>query len=207
MVFDTTGDAEKVLRITETQAPRPGPREVLVQVAARPIQPANLSFIRGRYRVQPGFPQIAGLEGAGVIVEPDTSAVSRGTPVAIRCPGTWAEFAAVPITRVIEIPPDVTDEPACQISLNPVTAWAQLKEAGAQSGDCVLLTAATSTVSNIVSANARLRVIRVIGLVRGNASEATSRCTADHVLSMNRPALLSEIQEVVGGSRVMALAR
>ena len=90
----------------------------------------------------------------------DGTAIKSGLRVASLCPGTWAECAAVPSNRFFEVPPDVSDEAACQISLNPATAWALLEESGAASGDWMLVTATTSTVSNIVGAVAHRRGIR-----------------------------------------------
>jgi hypothetical protein len=58
----------------------------------------------------------------------------------------------VPSARLIEVPPEITDEVDCQTSLNPVRAWALLQESRARSGDWILVTAATSTASNIVGA-------------------------------------------------------
>ena len=67
IVFDATGVPETVLRVEETAKPTPKPNEVLVRVASSPIHPADLAFIRGLYRIRPSFPQIAGLEGTGIV--------------------------------------------------------------------------------------------------------------------------------------------
>ena len=68
IVFDRAGEPGDVLRLVERAVPEPVGDQVLVKVAARPIHPADLAFIRGQYRVRPQFPQSAGLEGAGVVV-------------------------------------------------------------------------------------------------------------------------------------------
>ena len=184
VVFDRPGDPFDVLRVADIDAPAAD--GVLVRVAARPIQPADWAFIRGQYRLRPALPQTARLEGAGVVVQ-------TGARVAFRWPGAWAEFAAPPAGRLIAVPADIPDEMACQVSLNPVTAWALLREAAAGPGDWVVLTAAASTVSNLVGAIARRRGIRVIGLVRGDAGAASARCTADHVLSSDAPSVAAAV--------------
>lgn len=61
IVFESAGEPEQVLRLGEVPEPEARGEELLVSVAARPIHPADLSFIRGQYRIRPSFPQVAGL--------------------------------------------------------------------------------------------------------------------------------------------------
>ena len=67
IIFEQAGRAEEVLAVRDMPSPVPGRGQVLIQVAARPIQPADFLFIEGRYRIKPAFPQVAGLEGVGTI--------------------------------------------------------------------------------------------------------------------------------------------
>lgn len=206
LIFNQAGEPANVLTYTEVAAPTAGDQTVLVKVAARPIHPADLAFIRGQYRVRPAFPQIAGLEGAGIVVEsPKDSLFTRGMRVAFRSPGTWAEFAAVPAERLIAVPDAITDEVACQVSLNPLTAFGLLDEAAVKAGDWIMLTAAASTVSNLVASIAQARGVKVIGLVRGSAAEAKTRSRADRIFSVSDPDLTAAIDAVTGGRRIEAL--
>jgi NADPH:quinone reductase-like Zn-dependent oxidoreductase len=195
ILFGKAGEPVDVLRFEDVADPRISDGHVLVKVACRPIHPADLAFIRGQYRVRPNLPQVAGLEGAGVIVGSQAgSTFVTGSRVAFRHPGSWAELACVPLERLIAVPPGVTDEAACQISLNPMTALGLLDQAKAAPGDWILLTAATSTVANLVASIARRRGINVIGLVRGDAADNKSRTLADHVISTSDPDLASKIK-------------
>jgi NADPH:quinone reductase len=191
LVFNETGEPPAVLQLVDLPRPQPRPGEVLVKIMARPIHPADLAFIRGQYRLRPVYPQVAGLEGAGLVVGGAT--LAPGTRVAFRWPGSWAEFAAVPLERIIAVPADISDEAASQISLNPITAWALLDEAQVTQGDTILLTAATSTVSTLVTAIARRRGIEVVGLVRGDAARAATRSKADRLLSSDDPELADKV--------------
>lgn len=180
IIFDRAGEPEQVLRLGDVPVPEPRGGELLLKVGARPIHPADLSFIRGQYRVRPAFPQVAGLEGVGVVVDRGpTASFAPGTRVAFRWPGAWAEVTAVPEYRLIPVPDDVPDPVGCQFSLNPLTAWALLDEAEVKQGDWVLMTAGASTVSNLVAAVARARGIHTIGLVRGAAQAAALGSGAD----------------------------
>ena len=65
IVFEAAGGPAQVLTYMDMPTPQAEGQNVLVKVAARPIHPADMAFIRGLYRVKPAFPQVAGLEGAG----------------------------------------------------------------------------------------------------------------------------------------------
>jgi NADPH:quinone reductase len=203
LAFNETGEPHAVLRLVDLPRPQPRVGEVLVKVMARPIHPADLAFIRGQYRLRPVYPQVAGLEGAGVVVE--GADFASGTRVAFRWPGSWAEFATVPVGRIIAVPADISDVAASQISLNPITAWALLDEAQVTRGDTILITAATSTVSNIVAAIARQRGIEVIGLARGDAARAAPRSKAERLLSADDPELTDKIVASTRGKQIVAL--
>ncbi len=206
IIFDRAGEPADVLQHADAAVPVPDGNQALVKVMARPIHPADLAFIRGQYRVRPQFPQVAGLEGAGVVVKsPANAPFPVGTRVAFRYPGSWAEYAAVPPERLIEVPADIPDDLACQLSLNPVTAWALLDEAKVKAGDWILLTAATSTVSNLMAAMAKRRGVHVIGVVRGNAAEGSARSLANHVLSIGEPDLPGAFLAIAGDRRIAAL--
>jgi proline iminopeptidase len=156
--------------------------------------------------IRPTFPQIAGPEGLGTVVREAEGGLFRvGTRVAFRSPGSWAELAAVPEGRLIAVPDDITDMIGCQIALNPLTAWALLEECKAAPGDCILLTAATSTVSNVVASIARTRGIETVGLVRGDASQKASRSKAQRIISVDDSRMLESINDAAGGRRIAAL--
>jgi NADPH2:quinone reductase len=206
IVFDRAGVPEDVLHLSDIASPPLAPGEALVSVAVRPINPADLAFIGGQYRIRPAFPQAAGLEGMGIVLDAGSNAgVQRGSRVAFRWPGSWAEVVSVPVSRLIDVPADIPDVSAAQMSLNPITAWALLDSAGVCKGDWIVLTAAMSGVSNLVGILARQRGVRVIGVVRGDAKEGASRCTADGVFSSDDPGLVDAIIAATGNLRAAAL--
>jgi NADPH2:quinone reductase len=205
VVFERAGSPDEVLRVAEIPPPQIGDGYVLVRVEARPVQPADLFFIRGQYRIEPRFVQVAGLEGAGVVLDSGRSAIRAGTRVAFRWPGTWAELAGIPAERLIRIPDEVPNTVACQISLNPVTAWALLDEAGVSAGDWVVVTAGASSVSKLVAAIARHRGVHVIGVVRASAEDGARRSPADLVLSAQDSDVTEKISRAAGDSKVAAV--
>lgn len=205
IVFDKAGEPSEVLRVADIPDPVTEGEMAIVQVAARTIHPADLAFIRGQYRVRPAFPQVAGLEGSGIVVASPSPAFRPGMRVAFRYPGAWADVAMVPIDRLIEVPADITEHVACQISLNPVTAWALLDESKAKAGDWIVLTAATSGVSNLVAQMARRRGIHTIGVVRGDTGESERRSAVDHVVSVRNSNLGKSIKDLTANAPITAM--
>ncbi len=189
VVFEHAGPAERVLDLREMAVPDAMAGEVIVKVHARCIQPADLMFIAGRYRVQPRFPQVAGFDGAGVVAEvgKGVEGIAPGRRVAFRSPGAWAEFTAVPAARLRPVPANVSatlpDELACQLPLNPPTAWGLLDMARPARGARILATAGRSSVVRILAALARRRGLELLRLVRDGGGYALLQGGRDEVVS------------------------
>ncbi len=199
--FHTTGDARSVLVLDEVPAPRATDGHLVVAVAARPINPSDFFFINGRYRIRPELPQIAGLEGAGVVTDAGAGGEDLvGKRVAFRAPGAWAERVAVPRGAAHVVPDGIDFERAAQFSLNPITAWALLDEIEAHAGDWIALTAGRSAVSRIVAALARERGIHVVAVVRGAAEERAD----GFALVGDDARLATVVRDVTGGRGIVA---
>ncbi|HKC59721.1 MAG TPA: alcohol dehydrogenase catalytic domain-containing protein [Myxococcales bacterium] len=168
IVFDKAGDPGAVLRLGEAPEPVLQPNGVVIEVRARVIQPADFLFMRGVYRVRPVFPQVAGFDGAGVVLElgREVRGLSVGQRVAFRSVGAWAERAVAPAERVYAVPDDIADEVACQFPLNPLTAWGLLDVCSLSSGVRVLATAGRSVTAALLAALARRRGIQLVRVAR-----------------------------------------
>lgn len=211
ITFAATGAPADVLAVSRLDVPRPGPGEVLVRVDSRPIQPADILFIEGRYRIRPILPQVAGLEGTGTVVEHGERAGCRtGQRVAFRHPGTWAEFAAVPASRLSSVPAGVGTDAAAQFSLNPVTACGLLERSGAAPGDWIAVNAATSSVAAMVAALAARRDVRVVGITRSAvhrhpgfpSTSATGADLAPALLAASGGEPFAALLDAIGGAAV-----
>src|SRR4051812_2507581 len=73
--------------------------EVLVRMAASPINPSDLIFLKGQYGITKPLPVVPGFEGSGTVVAAGGGWLARrlvGKRVACRAPsdghGTWAEY-------------------------------------------------------------------------------------------------------------------
>jgi len=204
IVFDQAGKPEQVLALKEIPIPEPGENEVRVRLLASPINPADILFIAGRYRIQPSFPQVAGLEGAGIVDKCGNGVkLLKGVLVAFRNRNVWAEFVIVPVAKITQLPFDFPIEKACQFSLNPVTAYALLSEANVSGKEWLLLTAGNSAVSKMIIQMAGLRNLKVISISRSERDFAELKSLgATATLTDDIENISKSVQEITNGKGV-----
>ncbi|MHB1605858.1 MAG: alcohol dehydrogenase catalytic domain-containing protein [Leptospirales bacterium] len=218
VIFEQSGNAETVLAVRDMPIPVPDRGQVLVRVAARPIQPADFLFIEGRYRINPAFPQLAGLEGVGTVIAcgSEVTGLEPGMRVAFRAPGAWAEFAVAPISRIYPVPPGISDAIACQFAINPLTAWALLSECDLPKSSRLLITAGRSMVARLLSKLAERKGLNATLLVRdgsgyavlegGNGRVVSKQATvAEALKKVAHHGLFHAILDPVGGPNILAL--
>lgn len=173
-MFDETGDLGNILQEKEINLPEPGPNQVLVRVMASPVNPSDLLYARGNYRLRPELPAIAGLEGSGQVVASGRNLASfkPGTHVAFRARGVWADYCLADADKIFRIDADLSFVASSQLTLNGLTAYALLDELTLQAGDTLLVNAAGSSLAYLVIQLALRQRLRVVALV--NAGTDTS---------------------------------
>jgi putative PIG3 family NAD(P)H quinone oxidoreductase len=117
-----------VLQWTEVADPRPGPGEVLVEVAAAGVNRADLMQRQGLYPPPPGAPPYPGLECSGTIAAlgDGVNGWRVGEQVcALLSGGGYAEQVAVPAGQLLTVPKSTTlieaaalPETACTVYSN-----------------------------------------------------------------------------------------
>lgn len=204
LYFREKGSAENVLEYGDRNIPDLLEGEVRVKMLASPINPADFMFIEKTYRVQPVYPQIAGFEGAGIIVNNGgANNYPINTLVAFRHKNAWAEFVNVPKNKIISLPANMPVEKAAQLSLNPLTAWALLDELNAAAGEWVLLSAGNSAVSKLLIQFAKSRQLKTIAIVReADQYNELIRLGASAVVRSNDDNLERQIIELVNNEKI-----
>jgi NADPH2:quinone reductase len=97
LVFREKGKAEDVLRLVEVTLAPPEPNEVVVKTIASAINPNDFMFVEKQYRLMPIFPQIAGFEGCGILVDHNGNhEIPVGSLVSFRHKNVWGEYVHVP---------------------------------------------------------------------------------------------------------------
>src|SRR6516165_6828993 len=97
------GNAESIA-VAHLPVPRPGPGQVLVRVAASPINPSDQMFILGLYGFKKPLPAVPGFEGSGTVEEAGSGFMARflkGRRVACAAvdprssQGMWVEYVVI----------------------------------------------------------------------------------------------------------------
>lgn len=143
--------------------------EVVVQVEAFPINPADAAMIAGQYGFLYKPPTTIGMEAAGRVVEigKNVKDLGIGDAVIILANNNWAQYRKVPATLVVKVPPDSDLNQMAMLKVTGLTAWKLLNEiVTLKSGDIVIQNAPLSAVGQYVMQLARLMNLKTINLVR-----------------------------------------
>ncbi|WP_044564034.1 2-enoyl thioester reductase domain-containing protein [Azospirillum sp. B4] len=151
--------------------PDPGPPglgQVLVAMLLAPINPADRQVITRSYAFPMSYPLILGAEGVGRVmaVGPGVQGIAEGDRVLPLHRGNWCSHRLVPADQLIVIPPDVPDDQAAMLRINPATAWRLLDQAWLGAGDWVIQNGANSVVARWVRLLASQRGVGVVNVAR-----------------------------------------
>lgn len=149
MVARAWGEPD-TLEYAEVLRPRPGAREVLLDVRAVGCNFPDILMVQGRYQRKPPFPFSPGHEVSGVVAElgDGVQGPAVGTRViALVDHGAYAEAVAVAADRVHPIPDALGDEAAAAFGIVYQTAWCALvHRAALRPGETLLVHAAAGGV-------------------------------------------------------------
>lgn len=166
-VVATAYGGPEVLELVEVDPGEPGPGQVLVDVRAAGVNPADWKVYTGVWGTDPSrLPLRLGFEAAGVVaaVGPDVDGVAAGDEVLVHpVHGAYAERVVVPASSLVPKPPEVDWPEASGLLVAGTTAWHALDTVKVGAGDTLLVHGASGAVGSMVTQLARLRGVRVIG--------------------------------------------
>ncbi len=166
MVAAAYGGPE-VLRAIDVDPGAPGPGEVLLEVRAAGVNPADWKMYSGAWGTDPArLPIRIGLEASGVIigVGPGVSEVDLGDEVIAQpISGAYAERLVVPVSALIAKPAALSWEKAAGLMVAGATAAHAIAATGVGAGDTVLVHGAGGGVGAMVVQLAHARGARVVG--------------------------------------------
>lgn len=184
LCFQRTGKPNEVLEFHQFSPRQPGNGEVLVRIAAAPINPADLNTIEGTYGVKPPLPAVPGIEGCGVVEVSASDDFKPGDSVIfLRRAATWSSHATVPAESLFKLPPGIDPVQGAMLKVNPATAWQLLHGFETlHQGDWIVQNLGNSAVGRCVMQLARDLGIRTVSFIRRpEAVEELFTLGADYV--------------------------
>lgn len=177
IVIDKPGGPE-ALSWREVPDPRPGPGEILVDVAATAVNRADVLQRRGLYPPPPEASPYPGLECSGVVAEVgrDVEGFSVGDRVcALLSGGGYAEKVAVPWQQVMRVPGGVGLAEAAGLPEVACTVWSNVFMTGRlRKGETLLVHGGAGGVGTMAVQLAKAFGSRVV--VTAGSAEKISRC-------------------------------
>lgn len=170
--YSTFGKAHEVAELIDLpDLGQPGPGEVLIDVEASAINPADLLQFEGKYgAVPPPLPVMAGGEGVGIVREAGAGVthLKAGDRVLLLFAGrgNWRSALIAKAAKLFALP-KADPMQLAMLTVNPPTALLMLKNfVSLKPGDWVIQNAGNSGVGQNVIALARRMGLRTISLVR-----------------------------------------
>src|SRR5207253_7641004 len=205
-VYARHGNPADVLRVESRPWPTPAPDEVLVQMRAEPINPADLNQIEGKYPVRPELPATPGFEGSGVVVDAggNASTIPAGTLVILPHKlGTWREAVAVKASELVAVPPEIDPVHAAMLKINPMTAWRLLHDyVDLKKGDWLIQNAANSAAGRAVIQIARELGHKTVNVIRRAELIDELRSEGGDVVLVDSENLRDEVKSATSGAPI-----
>ncbi|MFI7599440.1 NADP-dependent oxidoreductase [Actinoplanes sp. NPDC049681] len=183
-----------VLELAELPAPRPGPAQVLIRVAAAAVNRIDLSTRAGRI-TEAGLLAPAPVVALGWDVAGEVAATGAGVTrfaagdrvIGLRdllsAPGTQADEVVLDETAVAHAPAGVGDAEAAALPLAGLTADRSLELTGLRGGQTLLVTGAAGVVGGLVLQLAALRGIRTVAAADAADEPLLRALGAEHVVA------------------------
>ena len=168
-------DLSPFVALREMDVPQPGPGMALVKVARAAVNPSDIAFIKGVYGQARVAGQAAGFEGTGTVVAGNTPLLGQRVSFFAAGSGSWAEYCLAPIQMLIPLRPDLRDEDAAGLIVNPLTAVAMFDIVREDGADSFVVTAAGSQLGKFLMGLGKDHGIGALAVVRRGAQEAGLR--------------------------------
>lgn len=195
----------EVLQLVDLPVPQPKPNEAVVKVAASGVNFIDIYQCEGRYKVP--LPFVLGQEGSGTVssVGSEVKSVKAGDRVAwSSILGSYAEYAAVPAERLVQVPQGVSDQQAAATMLQGMTAHYLVYDTfPLKRGQTALVHAAAGGVGLLLVQLAHNLGARIIGTVSTDEKAKLARqAGADEVILYTQTDFEAETKRLTGGRGV-----
>ena len=166
-MYGTPWEVARCAEVADVGAP--GPDEVVFDVLAFPINPADMWFCKGSYRLKPPLPATPGAECVGRVnaVGASVHHVKKGDLVINLQRENWTQRRRVKGDDAIPLPPGIDLKQAAMVRINPPTAQLLLSDfVDLKAGDWVIQNVANSAVGRLLIVLAKQRRLHTVNVVR-----------------------------------------
>jgi mitochondrial enoyl-[acyl-carrier protein] reductase / trans-2-enoyl-CoA reductase len=199
--FGTPQEVAECLDVEDVGAPGPG--EVVIEIEAFPINPADLLTITGGYAVRPKLPATLGAEGVGRIsaVGSEVRHLTAGDRVINLGRDNWCQRRKVPAAQALKMPTDADVLQLAMLKVNPATALMMLRSyVELQPGDWVIQDAANSGVGTNLIKLAKSDGIRTVNVVRRESLIDPLEASGADLGVVDGKDLAEQVREKTGGT-------
>lgn len=198
-----------ILKLEEVDDPAAGAGEVVVDVRAAGVNPADTYMRQGNYAIVPPLPYTPGGDAAGVVgaVGPDVTAFAVGDPVVVTTAmsmdltGCYAEKVKRPASEVIALPDGMRFTEATALGVSYAIAHhALFGRGGGRAGETVLIHGASGSVGTSAIQLAKRAGMTVIG--SGGSAQGLDLIRAegaDLAVDHHSAGYLDAVTEFTGG--------
>lgn len=206
VLLDAYGTPEDVARCAEVDdVGAPGPGEVVFDVLLFPINPADIWFCKGSYRLKPPLPATPGAECVGRVVAVGTgvSHVKPGDLTINLQRENWAQRRRVAAADAVPVPAGLDLRQAAMLRINPPTAQLILSDlVDLRPGDWVVQNVANSAVGRLLIRLAKRRGLRTVNVVRRESLFPELQALGGDVCVVDGPDLAERVAAATGGAPV-----
>jgi NADPH:quinone reductase-like Zn-dependent oxidoreductase len=206
ILLDRYGEPEDGLRCADVpDVGTPDAGEVVFEVLAFPINPADISFCRGTYRLKPELPATPGAECVGRVlgVGAGVTHVKPGDLVINLQRENWAQRRRVKGDDVIAVSEGIDIQQAAMLRINPATALLLLSDIVALNpGDWIIQNVANSAVGRLVLRLARQRGVKTANVVRRESLFGELKALGADVCVVDGPDLAATVKDETRGAPI-----
>jgi NADPH2:quinone reductase len=161
-------------------------------MAASPINPSDLGFIRGGYGFKKSYPIVPGFEGSGTVVAAGPGLLpqlwlGKCVACAVSATGcTWAEYLVTRAMLCVPLPKDLSLEQGAMMLVNPLSVLTFFDIVKREKHSAIVNTASTRALGKMVIRLGRRYHIPVINIVwRKEQANLLYSMGAEFVLQSN----------------------
>jgi NADPH:quinone reductase-like Zn-dependent oxidoreductase len=184
----------------------PAADEVVFDVLAFPINPADMWFCRGSYRLKPPLPATPGAECVGRVAAVGSAVthVRKGDLVINLQRENWAQRRKVKGDDAIPLPAGIDLRQAAMVRINPPTAQLMLSDfVDLKPGDWVIQNVANSAVGRLLIVLAKQRGLRTVNVVRRADLAGELKALGADVVVVDNSDLARQVGEATGDAKIM----